>query len=992
MGFLDDKQIESYKLRAMDDLAEPILSAAVVGTTGAVTASYVATFVSLVGETTPCAIVTVTTAPTVLTAGNYVALTVSSIPAGVLSVKYYKLSTGQYRYLGESTETPYSYNDVGATVSPTIVAPVENTSGRPEWRAMLFHAGRYLQRQELMDMQWILQRADKDLGDSIYRNGDIVSGLNEQFVSGTTWSFTEGRIYLDGQIVTVPSGQVTLNGTGTEKVGLLIVPTVVPSSADAYLKNQDEGVDLAYAQAGADRLIYTFTWSVDEPTQIEIREFIDNEPLLVILPPEQTIVDKKIAQSVYDVSGSFVVENFPLEVVDHISDDEKLTLKIHPGKAYPNGVRTVTEATQTIHFDRTRDTASANNSGISLFSIPGGSVTTANAGDFAFGAGNLYAKFSVGSGAQHTVTFTGTMTAAQVATAIGATLNAVPVSDYDLVTCSVGSNYVNIRAADGKTLTVHAVANDAYTVLGLTAGTVATPIGTRVYEINDDYLATVSDLNYKTEIVEAVTYNASTDINELANSGVITILGASDNVADAHDRKWDYQEAVDFVKSGNNISFSGLGGAKPSGGATYHVSYHYNRNAIKGTRILVQVIDATVTKGAEDGSDAITVTGGTITKVSDGTTVTGIAAVKDVVSILRVNNSSGQSQDQYSLYSLDKKSTGLAHGISEVDWSEAGAQGGGSTGQPVTGATYYVSYLMWHHSTEGDFVSGDSYDIYEYIEELGTLNLRDCIDFRTTTTSLPVPGEDAGLDYTYYLARIDKLILIDTGSFSLVRGAPAINPPVPNTQTGTLEIALLSIPPYCYTKDDVTRISLQPMRTTQVGIQQLKEDIELLKYTTAVNNLEKEIVNHPSAADSVGIFTDALTGFGRMDLQFNKNSITHTAALDRANQCLLLPVDGEVKQIMVNDGESNNVIRRGNLLTLAYTPEVFDLQPYATSTVNCATDFTFEDYVGIMKLNPAVDMYLDVNQLPQLNVDFDNNLTPLLGALNGLLANNVNFG
>ena len=214
MGFLDDKQIESYKLRAMDDFAEPILSAAVVGTTGAVSASYVATFVSLVGETTPCAVVTVTDAPAVLTSGNYVNLTIDSIPAGVLSVKYYKLSTGQYRYLGEATEDPYGFHDSGQTVSATVVAPTENTSGRPEWRAMLFHAGRYLQRQELMDMQWMLQRADKDIASAIHKNGDIIEGLAEQFVSGTTWNFTEGKIHLDGQYVPVPAGTVTLTGSG----------------------------------------------------------------------------------------------------------------------------------------------------------------------------------------------------------------------------------------------------------------------------------------------------------------------------------------------------------------------------------------------------------------------------------------------------------------------------------------------------------------------------------------------------------------------------------------------------------------------------------------------------------------------------------------------------------------------------------------------------------------------------------------------------------
>jgi hypothetical protein len=895
--------------------------------------------------------------------------------------------------LGEVDPDPGQLYDIGQSVTEATV-PTTDTSGRPGVIAILPKPGTIIQRAERIDFMSLFSQALQDGFDLIHKPGSVISGCAEQFVSGTTWNFTAGVMYFLGRFIDVPAGQVILTGTGTEKVGVVITPLYETSDDDTAWRCQtDEGVPAEFAGTGPDAMYFEFSWVKDTEGQINIREFIDNVPQHIVILPDYTVTERKIAQAVYDVSGSFVVDNFPLEVVEHVSNAAKCTLKINPGKAYPNGFRTITEATQTIDFDRTREVSSANNSGLDPFSIIGGSVTTTNEENFAFGAGNKYVKLQVGSGAEHTVTLTGTLSATEVKTAIEATLNAVPTDPaYDLVTCSVASGYLNIRAINGKSLSVLAVADDAYTVLGLTVG-VHTPIGTRIYEINDDYIATVSDLNYKTELVEARTHNINTHIDALVNTGVVSILGASDTLVDAHDHNWDYAEGVDFAKSGNSISFSGLGGAEPAGGATYYVCYEYNKNAVKGVRTLVHVVDAKVVKGAEDGSDALTLTDATsITKVIDGTAVAGLTDIKDVVELVKVNATAGQSATQYTTPVLVKNSTGLEHATSEISWATGGTQGQTGTGQPTTGATYFVSFYMWAHTTEGNYVSADSYDMYEYIESFGTLNLRDCIDFRTTTGILPVHGEDAGLDYTYYLARIDKLVMFDTGQFSLVRGAPALNPPVPNTQTGTLEIAIIRIAPYCYTTRDAQIVSLQPMRTTQIGIQQLKEDIEVLKYTTAVNNLEKEIANHPASDDAVGIFTDALTGFGRMDLQFDKNSVTHTAALDRSAQCLLLPVTDQVEQITVSSTDSTNIIRRGNTLTLSYTPEVFDYQPYATSTVNCATDFTYENYVGLMKIDPAVDLYLDVNQLPQLNADFDNNLSPLLDFVNPIMANNITYG
>ena len=77
------------------------------------------------------------------------------------------------------------------------------------------------------------------------------------------------KIYLDGQVVAIPGDDVTITGTGEEVVGITITPTVVSDLTDEVMRNQDEGIDLAYAQPGADRLTYTFAWGVDQDGQLE---------------------------------------------------------------------------------------------------------------------------------------------------------------------------------------------------------------------------------------------------------------------------------------------------------------------------------------------------------------------------------------------------------------------------------------------------------------------------------------------------------------------------------------------------------------------------------------------------------------------------------------------------------------------------------------------------------------------------------------------------
>lgn len=951
--------------------------------------------------------------------------------------------------LGEVDPDPGQLYDTGqATTSATI--PTTDTSGRPGVIAILPKPGTMIQRAERIDTMSLFSQMVQDGFDLIHKSGDVISGCSEYQIDGNLWGFTSGKIYFLGRFIDVPAGQVTLTGSGEEKVGITITPLYVTADDDYVWRcGEDEGVAGEYANTGPDVLYFQFAWVKDNDAQVTIKEFVGGVPKTVTLSPERTELDRMLARRTMAVSGSFCVENFPYQVIDHPTNDNKLMLKVGAGYAFPNGFEVKTAGTRDIEFDKARDVESVNNSGTDVFNIRGAvnewsyweadtvvaadtirvpSILngyrykcTSRAGDFESGStepvwpetpgatvvdndltwtclgddydlNTLALTVQIGSGNEHTLTFVANnLTAAQVVSAIEAEFNAYPTSgEPDLVNGVNAESILQLYAASGKSLTL---SGTALAQLGWASGTTL-PEGTRVYEINDNFVKTVTDMNYKIEEVVQITHNGTTH-KDLLGTNIVSILGASTRSADAHDSKWDYTENIDWVKDGNYISFDGVGGSEPGSGSTYYVKCQRNYNATKGARHLVRVIDAKVVKSGEDSADNLTFTDATsITRVNGGTVVVPTGTPTDVVRILRVNNSPGQSTSQYTAYSLNKNSGALTHETSQVDWSDAGTPGQTGDGQPANSATYYVSYEFWHHFTEGDYVCADSYDDYPEIEMApnGTWYLRDCIDFRTAGT-LPLHGEDPTFDYEFYLARVDKLTLDDAGNFQLLTGAPAVNPPTPPDQNSTLALAVLRINPYTYSVSDVSCVSVEPLRITQKGIQRLQERIERLEYWQTVNDLESEAEgNVPEGADTQGIFTDALTGFGRMDLSFDRGGITHTAALDRRERCILLPASQDREILTVDEANSTHVRRAGNSIMLDYLPEVIINQDKAGIWVNGASDFVYENYYGHLQISPETDVFIDEEQLPQVNVDFDGQFGQLISGINAATANAINWG
>jgi hypothetical protein len=988
--------MHNYNVRAFENLDPPVMKIPVVeGQAGSQSLTYAATFVTICGETPPSTPVVITNGPDTLNGFDKVKLGVESIPAAARYVRFYKNTVDGLRLLGEVDRSIGQMFDSGQAVSSTVPTS-QNTSGRPRHLALGFHSGELGGRQEWMDLQAIFDRDIKALGDTIFKDGDVISGCAVQFVSGTTWRLTEGFVYLYGMIHAIDSGLVTLVGTGKEMVGIKVEEDWITNVQDPVLKaHADEEVPPEYAQHGADRLVLNFTWVVDQPGQINVRPFLDGQPLLEQQTTEYSELEKMVNRRFYNLSGDYSVKPFPRKMLPHDTDAAKMQLKIDGGGiASVTGIEIETIAPQFVEVPKARDTESVNNSPLDPYDAPGGAVIGTVSEPF--NVDGLAVKVRFGSGNYHTVALTGSgQTALQVANQIANAINAYPTSG-TLVSCTATGGKLKIQGPDGKSLTVAAVASDAYSVLGISPG-IYEPTGQRIYRVNDAFVKGVSDLSYITEVVEAVTHDGTDHIDTMANTNVSDILGASFAEADAHDGKYDFIKNVDFVKSGNEADFAALGGANPANGQTVYFKYRYSVNAVKGVRVRVRVTDAQIVKGAEDGQDTIIFGSGDAVEVKTGNPVTGLSGeVADVIRILRVNNSSGQSQSQYTNYSLVKNSGALKHESSRIDWSAAGAQGVTPGGQPSTGSTYYLTFEYWRHVTEGDFVTADSYlNDYEEIEyATGTSwNLRDCADFRTVNGKRPVQGDSARFDYEFYLSRVDRVVLGGDGYFQRVAGIPALVPVAPKNPQGPLAIFLLRVPPFTYSPADVVIQNLEIQRKTQQGINEMLAKIERTEYFIAQFLSKQGAKENTAATDAKGIFVDSLVGQKNGDFEFSKNGIEFTAAIDTFERCIRLPVSEDGRVISLDEANSSGFARAGKVLMFAYQPDIYLSQLKATGIINVNPHEVF-GWIGTLEIDPEEDFWTDVAQLPAVDTNYDDQLRALaeIAAENALRARQVTWG
>ena len=313
----------------------------------------------------------------------------------------------------------------------------------------------------------------------------------------------------------------------------------------------------------------------------------------------------------------------------------------------------------------------------------------------------------------------------------------------------------------------------------------------------------------------------------------------------------------------------------------------------------------------------------------------------------------------------------------------------------------------YSHSATGDYFGGQSYlnTTYKDVTIYGNKFLADYLDFRpgcknlytgTGTVSSPafvncstfdfksrvfptsgtpsatlfdIPKINSNFkcDIDWYLRRIDKIYVLPSGEFQVIKGKSAEIPLEPEGLQDGMQLAVLRHKPYGFEPaEDVTIIKSDNKRFTMRDIGAIEKRLGSVEYYTSLNMLETDTFNYE--------ITDA-SGKNRLKNgfivdDFTDHSKSHTKSADWGASLdftygLARPSHYTTNvALIINETLSLNYQKTGPIITLPYTEEPLITQPYASRTEN-VNPFNVFAYIGRIDLTPASDDWVETNRVPQ---------------------------
>jgi hypothetical protein len=327
-----------------------------------------------------------------------------------------------------------------------------------------------------------------------------------------------------------------------------------------------------------------------------------------------------------------------------------------------------------------------------------------------------------------------------------------------------------------------------------------------------------------------------------------------------------------------------------------------------------------------------------------------------------------------------------------------------------TGGDGYFTLTSYLNSSMPD----DYKQIIPYTSRHGvTYQPHDCIDFRparlnaqsaftfrysnvgdTTKYGTFIPTDLTTFvgNYSYYLGRIDKLVLSKDNNFQIIQGSPSLTPIVPSEPDGSLVIATLTHNPYTGflpteaptgTLADLSIISIKHKRYTMQDISGLDDRITNVEYYTSLNQLEQK-AQALQISDAYGlnrfkngIMTDNFSSYSTADtynLDYYASIDTLRQQMTATQQVQNFPLKSLALAYNMGLLSSGAMLSLGyqissdgnvNYFSLPYSTSNVITQQYASRNIN-VNPFSFSLNQGTLTLTPNVDNWVDSQVSPSL--------------------------
>jgi hypothetical protein len=303
-------------------------------------------------------------------------------------------------------------------------------------------------------------------------------------------------------------------------------------------------------------------------------------------------------------------------------------------------------------------------------------------------------------------------------------------------------------------------------------------------------------------------------------------------------------------------------------------------------------------------------------------------------------------------------------------------------GQTVVMLQYYE-----HSAAIAGYFDVDSYPALQYangtiptfVNSDGTAyNLRDAIDFRPTREigtaasvasysfvgmKNPMPDDPFEVTYSYYVPRIDKLIITKDGEFKTLTGVAGKFPLAPVDSEEGMTLFKLDIPAYTANVNSVVVSKVENKRYTMRDIGNLENRIRNVEYYTALSIAEKKATDtailyedNATEKEKYGIVADNFTGFNVADtLNADFKCSLEKGKLSAYNNLKQIPLD--VSTVGANTQRNKRTV------SLNFTEEVVVDQSTATANVSIQP-YLYGTFDGQLTLTPQSDAWFSENQAP----------------------------
>ena len=247
-------------------------------------------------------------------------------------------------------------------------------------------------------------------------------------------------------------------------------------------------------------------------------------------------------------------------------------------------------------------------------------------------------------------------------------------------------------------------------------------------------------------------------------------------------------------------------------------------------------------------------------------------------------------------------------------------------------------------------------------------------EFVSTNPYVVTPNESSILGYSYYLPRIDKLVINQYQEVKLVKGEPAEEPAPPTEEGNSMEIAEISLPAYLFDTVRSPNIKMfDNKRFTMRDIGALEKRIENLELTTTLSALEISaqslqvrdadgldrfktglVVNDFSSRNFIDFTPE--TG-SRCDVDIINTELVSATDFWSINPELAVNPSIDIDAADLNSNLQlldTNCKKTGDLITLNYTEVDWLTQPQATEAEN-VNPFNVIVFMGGIILDPPSD-------------------------------------